>query len=45
MTEEQKEQLNKIVKELGGQLSYWVCSEKHTEYNKIVIEYDSHRKA
>ena len=40
MTEEQKTLLEKIAEELGGKLSYYICSDKYTEHRKIVIEYN-----
>jgi cell division protein ZapA (FtsZ GTPase activity inhibitor) len=44
MTEEQKEQLNEIAKQLGGKLEHWVCSTLHTRHKKIVITYDAEQK-
>lgn len=44
MTEEQKEQLNKIAEELGGKVEYYTCMDLHTEYKKIVIIYDTKSK-
>jgi cell division protein ZapA (FtsZ GTPase activity inhibitor) len=44
MTEEQKEQLNEIAKQLDGKLEYWVCSTLHTRHKKIVITYDAEQK-
>jgi hypothetical protein len=43
MTEIEK-QLEKIAEELGGKLSYYICSDKYTEHRKIVIEYGLTRK-
>lgn len=40
MTEEQKEQLNKIVEELGGKLQCYSCADSYTEHKRIVIDYD-----
>ena len=39
-----KKQLEEIAAKLGGKLEHYVCSDKHTEHQKYVIEYDSHRK-
>jgi hypothetical protein len=44
MTEEQKEQLNEIAKQLGGKVEYWVCSTLHSRHKKIVITYDAEQK-
>ena len=44
MTEEQKEQLNKIAEELGGKVEYYICSDFHTRHKKIVITYDAQQK-
>ena len=44
MTEEQKEQLNQIAKELGGKVEYLLCSDLHTRHRKIVITYDAQQK-
>jgi hypothetical protein len=44
MTEEQKALLEMIAEELGGELTYWTCADKHTSSRKIVIEYGKHRK-
>ena len=40
MTEEQKEQLNKIAKELGGKLECYTCADLYTEHKRIIIDYD-----
>ena len=40
MTEEQKALLEMVAEELGGKLSYWICTNNNTEHKKIVIEYD-----
>mgnify|MGYP003337365278 FL=1 len=39
MTEEQKLLLEQIAEELGGKLTYWVCCDRTTEHQKIMIEY------
>jgi len=44
MTEEQKEQLNEIAKELNGKVEYLLCSTLHTRHKKIVITYDAEQK-
>jgi 16S rRNA C967 or C1407 C5-methylase (RsmB/RsmF family) len=44
MTEEQKALLEMVAEELGGKLSYWICTSNNTEHKKIVIEYDFSRK-
>jgi cell division protein ZapA (FtsZ GTPase activity inhibitor) len=44
MTEEQKEQLNEIAKQLGGKVEYYQCSTLHTRHKKIVITYDAEQK-
>jgi cell division protein ZapA (FtsZ GTPase activity inhibitor) len=44
MTEEQKERLNQIAKELGGKVEYLLCSDLHSQHKKIVIEYEHLRK-
>ena len=44
MTEEQKALLETIAEELGGKLTYWVCCDKFTQHNKIVITYDAQQK-
>jgi cell division protein ZapA (FtsZ GTPase activity inhibitor) len=44
MTEEQKEQLNEIAKQLDGKIEYYLGSTLHTRYKKIVITYDAEQK-
>ena len=44
MTEEQKQILESITKELGGKIQYHFCSDLHSEHKKIVIEYGHSRK-
>jgi hypothetical protein len=44
MTEEQKALLEMVAEELGGKLSYYICSDKYTKHRKIVIEYEFARK-
>jgi hypothetical protein len=44
MTEEQKQILETIVKELGGKVEYLLCSDLHSRHRKIVIEYEHLRK-
>ena len=44
MTEEQKELLKEITKQLNGKLSLWVCSDKYSEHKKIVIEYAQQKR-
>ena len=44
MTEEQKERLNQIVKELGGKVEYLWCSDLHSQHQKIVITYNVKQK-
>jgi hypothetical protein len=44
MTEEQKERLNQIAKELGGKVEYLLCSDLHSRHRKIVITYDAQQK-
>lgn len=39
MTEEQKEQLNKIAKELGSVVEYWTYIDKNSKHEKVVIKY------
>ena len=39
MTEEQKTLLEMVANELGGKISYYICSTKDKQYKKIVIEY------
>jgi len=44
MTEEQKALLEMVAEELGGKLSHWVCTDKFSNYQKIVIEYGYAKK-
>jgi hypothetical protein len=44
MTEEQKALVELVAEELGGKLSYYICSTKNTKHRKIVIEYEFARK-
>ncbi len=44
MTEEQKQILETIVKELGGKVEYLLCSDLHSRHRKIVITYDAQQK-
>ena len=39
-----RKQLEEIAKKLGGKLGHYVCSDKNTEHQKYVIEYEHHRK-
>ena len=36
----QKKQLEKIAKELGAKVDYLSCTDMHSTWNKVVIEYD-----
>ena len=45
ITDRQKKLLETISEELDGKLSYWICSTKSTEHNKIIIEYANNRKS
>ena len=40
MTEEQKEKLNMIAKELDGAVEHYSCSDNYTNHKKIIITYD-----
>ena len=40
MTEEQKEKLNELVKDLKGTSSQWTYTDPHVTKEKIIIEYD-----
>jgi hypothetical protein len=40
MTEEQREQLNKITEELGGKLEFYICADFYSEHKRIIIDYD-----
>ena len=44
MTPEQKERINQIAKELGGKIEYLLCSDLHSQHNKIVITYNVKQK-
>jgi hypothetical protein len=44
MTEEQKALLEIVAEELGGKLEYWICTDKYSSSQKIVIEYDKKQK-
>jgi hypothetical protein len=44
MTEEQKQMLETIAKELGGKVEYFLCSDLHSRHRKIVITYDAQQK-
>ena len=44
MTEEQKEKLNELVKDLKGTFSQWTYVDPHVTKEKIIIEYDVRRK-
>jgi hypothetical protein len=33
-----------VAEELGGALSYWTCVDKYSSSQKIVIEYNNHKK-
>ena len=45
MTEEQKALLEMVAEELGGTLTYWVCVDKYSSSQKIVIEYGQEKKS
>lgn len=44
MTEEQKEQLNKIAKELGSVVEYWTYFDKKNTHEKVVIKYAKQKR-
>jgi len=44
MTEEQKEQLEEIAKQLGGVIQYKTCCDLKTTHEKVVITYDVKQK-
>lgn len=44
MTEEHKELLETIARQLDGKLYTVLVTDKHTEHRKIVIEYGNQRK-
>tara|TARA_R100001443_G_scaffold45642_1_gene58590 strand:- start:1277 stop:1429 length:153 start_codon:yes stop_codon:yes gene_type:complete len=39
-----KKKLNNIAKQLGSKVDYMTCSDPHSTWNKIVIEYDHQLK-
>jgi len=40
MTEEQKEKLNELVKDLKGTVGQWTYVDPHVTKERIIIEYD-----
>tara|TARA_B100001250_G_scaffold331558_1_gene296725 strand:- start:39 stop:194 length:156 start_codon:yes stop_codon:yes gene_type:complete len=39
-----KKKLNNLAKELGSKVDYMTCSDPHSTWNKIVIEYNHELK-
>ena len=39
-----KKKLDNIAKQLGSKVDYMTCSDPHSTWNKIVIEYDHQLK-